>query len=68
VDELADAMERETDVAKRNAMISQATKLYVDDFAYIPLHQQFVVWAAKEGVNLVQLADNNFPLRYVTIK
>ncbi|WP_374634865.1 ABC transporter substrate-binding protein [Ferrovibrio sp.] len=68
VDELADAMERETDVAKRNAMISEATKLYVEDYAYIPLHQQFVVWAAKEGVNLVQLADNNFPLRYVTIK
>ena len=68
VDELADAMERETDVAKRNAMIAEATKLYVDDFAYIPLHQQFVVWAAKEGVDLVQLADNNFPLRFVKLK
>lgn len=68
VDELSDAMERETDVAKRNAMIREATKLYVEDFAYIPLHQQFVVWAAKDSVDLVQLADNTFPLRFVKVK
>src|SRR5438067_1075660 len=40
VDELADAMEQETDKAKRDAMIREATKIYVDDYAYIPLHQQ----------------------------
>ena len=40
LDELADAMEQETDKAKRDAMIREATKIYVDDFAYIPLHQQ----------------------------
>ena len=68
LDKLADAMEQETDVAKRNEMIKQATKLYVDDFAYIPLHQQAVVWAARKNVELVQLADNSFPLRFVTIK
>jgi len=68
VDELADAMERETDKAKRDAMIKEATKLYVDDFAYIPLHQQVLVWAAKDNIDLVQPADNFFPLRYVTVK
>ena len=68
VDKLADSMEQETDKAKRNAMIAQATKLYVDDFAYIPLHQQAVVWAARKNIDLVQPADNSFPLRFVNVK
>ena len=68
VDKLADSMEQETDKAKRDAMIAQATKLYVDDFAYIPLHQQAVVWAARKNIELVQPADNSFPLRFVNVK
>jgi peptide/nickel transport system substrate-binding protein len=68
VDKLADAMEQETDKAKRDEMIRQATKLYVDDFAYIPLHQQAVVWAARKNIDLFQPADNYFPLRFVTVK
>src|SRR5216684_3094201 len=68
LDALADKMEQETDKAKRDAEIAEATKLYVDDFAYIPLHQQAVVWAARKNVDLVQPADNSFPLRFVTVK
>lgn len=68
VDDLADAMERESDKAKRDAMIKEATKLYLEDYAYIPLHQQVVVWAAKDSVDLVQLSDNYFPLRFVKVK
>jgi peptide/nickel transport system substrate-binding protein len=68
LDKLADTMEQETDKAKRDEMIRQATKLYVDDYAYIPLHQQAVVWAARKNIDLVQPADNSFPLRYVTVK
>lgn len=67
-DELSNKIEQETDVAKRNAMIKEATKIYVDEFAYIPLHQQFVVWAAKDNIDLVQPADNYFPLRFVKVK
>ena len=68
IDKLADAMEQETDKTKREVMIREATKLYVDDFAYIPLHQQALIWAARKNVSLVQPADNSFPLRFVTIK
>ena len=68
IDALADKMEQETDKAKRDDMITKATKLYVDDYAYIPLHQQAVVWAARKNIDLVQLADNSFPLRFVTVK
>ncbi|WP_341894601.1 ABC transporter substrate-binding protein [Ferrovibrio terrae] len=67
-DALADKIEQETDKAKRDAMIKEATKIYLDDFAYIPLHQQVVVWAAKDNVDLVQLSDNYFPLRFVKMK
>jgi peptide/nickel transport system substrate-binding protein len=67
-DALADKVEQETDKAKRDAMIKEATKIYLDDFAYIPLHQQVVVWAAKDNVDLVQLSDNYFPLRFVKMK
>jgi peptide/nickel transport system substrate-binding protein len=68
LDKLADAMEQETDKAKRDEMIRQATKLYVDDFAYIPLHQQALVWAVRKNIDLFQPADNTFPLRFVTVK
>ncbi|MDB5488952.1 MAG: transporter substrate-binding protein, partial [Reyranella sp.] len=67
-DELSNKVEVETDKAKRDAMIAEATKLYVDDFAYIPLHQQALVWATRKNVDLVQPADNSFPLRFVTLK
>jgi len=61
-------MEQETDKAKRDAMIREATKIYVDDFAYIPLQQQALVWATRKNIDLVQPADNSFPLRFVNVK
>ena len=67
-DDLLDKMAVETDVAKRQAMILQASKIMHDQAATIPLHQQTVVWAAKSNIELQQLADNTFPLRYVVVK
>jgi len=67
-DELADKVLVETDVKKRNAMILEATKLYTEDYAYIPLHQQALIWAARKNIDLVQTADNSFQLRWVKVK
>jgi len=67
-DELADKIEVEADKTKRDALIHEATKIYLDDYAYIPLHQQALVWAMRKNVDLVQPADNSFPLRFVNIK
>jgi peptide/nickel transport system substrate-binding protein len=67
-DELADKIQVETDTAKRNAMIAEATKIYTGDYAYIPLHQQAVIWATRKNVDLVQTADNSFQIRWVKIK
>lgn len=67
-DDLLDQIAVETDAAKRQAEILKASKIAQDDVATIPLHQQTVVWAARDSVELTQLADNTFPLRYVRVK
>lgn len=66
-DTLLDEIAIETDDSKRNAMIADASKMLQDDAAFIPLHQQVVVWAARKNIDLVQMADNAFPLRFVTV-
>ncbi len=67
-DKLLDQMAVETDPAKRQTEIEAASKIIHDEAAFIPLHQQTVVWAAKANIELQQLADNSFPLRYVMVK
>ncbi len=67
-DTLVDQIAVETDVAKRNAMIKQASAMLHKDAAVLPLHQQVVVWAARSNIDLVQSADNSFPLRFVRVK
>ncbi len=62
-DGLLDQIAVETDPAKRQAYISQASKILQEDVAYIPLHQQQIVWAARQGVEVVQTADNYIQLR-----
>ena len=66
--ELANLMEVETDKAKRNALIAEATRIYMKDYAYLPVHQQAVVWAARKNVELFQSPDNYFHLRMVKMK
>jgi peptide/nickel transport system substrate-binding protein len=67
-DKLLDDIAVETDPARRQAMIEQAGKIVHDQAAFIPLHQQMVVWATKKTVSVVQFADDSFPLRFVTVK
>jgi peptide/nickel transport system substrate-binding protein len=68
IDALLDAILVETDTAKRQAEIIEASKILHDEAAFLPLHQQNVVWAARNDIELQQLADNSFPLRYVRVK
>ena len=67
-DGLLDQIAVETDTAKRQQQIERASKIIFDEAAFIPLHQQTVVWAYRNNVELQQLADNTFPLRYVVVK
>ena len=68
IDALVDQMAVETDAGKRIAMIREAAALLQKDVGYIPLHQQVIAWAAKANIDLVQMADNSFPLRLVQVK
>jgi len=68
LDALTDKILVEADTAKRDQMIKQAFEISMKDYAYIPLHQQALVWAMRKNVDLVQPADNTFPLRFVNIK
>jgi peptide/nickel transport system substrate-binding protein len=68
LDDLTTQIGVETDQAKRGALIDQTVKLLQHDLPVIPLHQQMIVWAAKQNIDLAQPADNAFPYRYVNVK
>ena len=66
-DALVDRIGVETTPATRQQLITQASRMLQEDFAYIPLHQQQVVWASRANITLQQQADNGFPLRLVRV-
>jgi peptide/nickel transport system substrate-binding protein len=68
VDELILKIQSETDKPKRNAMIKEAFTLHADDIGHLPLHQQALAWGVANNVQLVQMADNVMPFRYISVK
>ena len=67
VDEITALVEKETDQAKRQALIDEAFKLVYDDIGYLPIHQQPLSWGVREGVQVSQRADNVLDFRYVVM-
>ncbi|MCS6877579.1 MAG: ABC transporter substrate-binding protein [Geminicoccaceae bacterium] len=65
IDALTRAVLTETDLVKRDAMIREAWRILHEDVGYVPLHQQALAWGVREGVELVQRADNQFLWRWV---
>jgi peptide/nickel transport system substrate-binding protein len=68
VDELTGKILSETDRAKRNAMIKEAYQIHQDDIGHLPLHQQALAWGMSKNVELIQLADNQMPFKWITLK
>jgi peptide/nickel transport system substrate-binding protein len=68
LDELVRKIQVELDATKRNRDIAEALQLVKEDFAYIPLHRQVVVWASRANVDLAQTGDNFFQLRFVKLR
>jgi peptide/nickel transport system substrate-binding protein len=68
LDELAGKAQAEPDQAKRTAMLKEALNLAHADVASIPLHFQFIIYASKKNVDLVLRPDDNFHVRWVTVK
>jgi peptide/nickel transport system substrate-binding protein len=67
LDKLITQIGEQLDPAKRQEEITAASRIIHDDVAYIPLHQQTIIWAARKNIELQQLADDSFPLRYVRV-
>ena len=68
VDELIAKIQSETDKPKRAAFIAEAFKLHTDDIGHLPLHQQALAWGVSKKVDLVQLADNFMPFKWMSVK
>ena len=68
VDELIAKIQSETDKPKRAAFIAEAFKLHSDDIGHLPLHQQALAWGVSKKVDLVQLADNFMPFKWMSVK
>lgn len=59
VEQITKAVLIEPDKAKRDQMIKKAYEItQVQDWAYVPLHQQALAWGVSNKVKVVQRADN----------
>ena len=68
LDSLIEAINIETDVKKRDAMIREALTITRDQYYYVPLHHQLRPWAMKKGVETVYKSDDRPEARYATVK
>lgn len=66
LDALADKILVETDTAKRDQMIKQAFQIGIDDYGYIPLHQQALSWGVSKKVKMTQRPDNQVLFYWAT--
>jgi peptide/nickel transport system substrate-binding protein len=67
LDELTDQILVESDTSKRDQLIKQAFEIGLNDYGYIPLHQQALAWGVSKKVKLVQRADNQVLLYWARI-
>ena len=67
VNELIKKVGTELNEPKRREMMSEAFRIAKEDIPYIPLHQQPLSWAIRDGIQIIQSADNKVRLWHVTI-
>ena len=60
VDELTEAMQVETDLAKRDAIIAEAWKTVKDDIVYLPIHHQVIAWGMSDKLDM-PIVPNDSP-------
>ncbi len=67
LDALAAASSKEADPEKRKALIKKVFLAHNEQVHHIPLHRQFIPWAARNGVMVVHRADNWLETQWVTV-
>jgi peptide/nickel transport system substrate-binding protein len=68
IDRLIGEIGRTADAGARDALIDETARQLQATFAYIPLHQQRLLWGARTGVDLPQSPDGSMLLRLVRIR
>lgn len=58
LDELTKQIGVEVDPEKRQELLHDAFKLIQDDYAFVPLHQQYIAWAMRDNVEMTLTPDN----------
>ena len=67
LDELIQSVQTEIDPARRQTMLNEAFTITKDQVAYLPIQQQPLSWGVRDGVVVVQRADNILDLRNVVM-
>ena len=67
IDQLTAKVAVELDSVKRTEMMTEALTIARDEVALIPLHQQPLAWAIRDGVTLAVTPDNKPRLWYATV-
>jgi len=68
LDALAAASSIEADPAKRRELIKAVFLEHNAKVRHIPLHRQFIPWAARKNVSVVHRPDNWLETKWVTVK
>lgn len=65
VDKLEGLVAKETDRDKRRQLIYDAFSIHKKEIGHIPLHTQTLVWAVRDGIDVIQPPNNVLWLRWV---
>ena len=68
LDALIDRIGTETDRTARLALIAEAARVLQSTTAYIPLHQQRLLWGERAGLDVPQSADGFLRLRFARFR
>lgn len=68
IDRLIDRIGSTADATARDALIDDAARRLQAEFAYIPLHQQRLLWGARAGVDMPQSPDGALLFRLAHIR
>ena len=53
------------DPKTRDGLIKQAYQIAMDDYGFIPLHQQSLAWGVAKSVKVALRADNSVMLYWI---
>lgn len=67
LDELTRQIGVEVDMDKRQTLLYDAFKLIQDDYAFVPLHQQYIAWAMRDNIDMTLTPDNIVRFWYTKI-